>query len=168
MNQPSDRPLVSRVDGSATLVDNVASEDQDEQTAQKTAEHSSQAMLEHDRACQAQGISLKTIEPGQATMSMQVQAHMVNGHKICHGGFVFLLADSAFAYACNSYGQHAVASSAGIEFLAASALGDQLQATAKMIKQGKRSGIYDVVVTNQNKQTIALFRGRSATIQGSF
>ncbi len=135
---------------------------------QRIANQSSQSMYKQDLACQAQGIALKSVEPGRATMTMQVQAHMVNGHNMCHGGFVFLLADSAFAYACNSYGHKAVASSAGIEFLAASVLGDSLQATATMMKQGKRSGLYDIVVTNQNAETIALFRGRSATIKGSF
>lgn len=135
---------------------------------QRIANHASQSMYAQDLACQAQGIALKSVEPGRATMTMQVQANMVNGHNMCHGGFVFLLADSAFAYACNSYGHRAVASSAGIEFLAACALGDTLQATATMMKQGKRSGLYDVVVTNQNAETIALFRGRSATIKGSF
>jgi acyl-CoA thioesterase len=141
---------------------------QSPEALQQIAMHSGQSMYQQDRACQAQGIALKSIEPGRATMTMQVQANMVNGHNICHGGFVFLLADSAFAYACNSYGQRAVASSAGIEFLAACSLGDILQATASMIKQGKRSGIYDIVVTNQNSEKIALFRGRSATIKGTF
>jgi acyl-CoA thioesterase len=135
---------------------------------QKVAEHASHALYQQDRACQAQGIALTAIAPGQATMAMQVQPNMVNGHNICHGGFVFLLADSAFAYACNSYGQHAVASSAAIEFLAASTLGDTLEANAKMIKQGKRSGIYDIIVTNQRAELIALFRGRSATTKGVF
>jgi acyl-CoA thioesterase len=135
---------------------------------QRVAHHASQSMYAQDLACQAQGIVLRSIEPGRATMTMQVRANMVNGHNMCHGGFVFLLADSAFAYACNSYGHRAVASSASIEFLAAGALGDTLQATATMMKQGKRSGLYDIIVTNQNTETIALFRGRSATIKGSF
>ncbi len=132
------------------------------------AQHVGRAMFAQDRACQEQGIELIQIEPGKATMQMLVKAAMVNGHNICHGGFVFLLADSAFAYACNSYGQRAVASSAAIEFLGASNLGDRLTAAATMVKQGKRSGLYDIVVTNQDAQTIALFRGRSATIKGSF
>ncbi len=137
-------------------------------TAAQIAAHVGQVMYAQDDACKAHGIHLVSIAPGQATMRMLVTKTMVNGHHLGHGGFVFLLADSAFAYACNSFGQRAVASSAAIEFLAATALDDCLEAQATMVKQGKRSGLYDIKVINQRLETIAIFRGRSATIKGSF
>lgn len=137
-------------------------------SAQQIAEHVGKTMWAHDSATQAQQMELKSIGPGTATLQMTVLDHMVNGHRICHGGFIFLLADSAFAFSCNSYGQRAVAAGAAIDFLAAVQLGDTLTATGKVVQQGKRSGVYDITVTNQHELIVAVFRGRSATIKGNF
>ncbi len=125
-------------------------------------------MYQHDPATKHLGIELVTIAPGQSVMRMTVQAFMANGHGICHGGYLFLFADSAFAFACNSHGQRAVAAGASIDFLAAGKVGDVLTATGNMIQQGNRTGLYDMKVTNQDNLILALFRGRSATIKGSF
>jgi acyl-CoA thioesterase len=137
-------------------------------SAQQIAAQVGNLMWEHDSATQAQQMQLVTIGPGTATLRMKVLDHMVNGHGICHGGFIFLLADSAFAYSCNSFGQRAVAAGAAIDFLAAVHLGDQLTAIGRVVQQGKRAGVYDITVTNQLEQTVAVFRGRSATIKGNF
>lgn len=125
------------------------------------------AMWADDRACQDLGVSLDAVTSGSAQLTMSVQAHMVNGHDMCHGGFIFTLADSAFAYACNSHNLVTVASGARIDFLRPAKLGDTLTATALQVHQGKRNGIYDSVVTNQNGDIIAQFRGNSATIGGA-
>ena len=106
------------------------------------------------------------IAPGAATMTMRVRADMVNGHDLCHGGLIFTLADSCFAYACNSENLNTVAAGARIEFLAPARLGDELTATAKQVQQGRRSGVYDVTVSNRAQQPIALFRGNSHRIGG--
>ena len=95
---------------------------------------------------------------------MKVRADMTNGHAICHGGMIFALADSAFAFACNSQGEASVAASGSIDFLAAAREGDELTASARELWRGGRSGIYEVTVTNQAGATIALFRGRSHRI----
>ncbi len=139
-----------------------------DQTENETAHTVGQLMLAQDTAIQHLGIELVSIGAGQATMTMKVQPFMTNGHGMCHGGYIFLLADSAFAYACNSYGQRAVAAGASIEFLAPAQYDDLLTATATMQHQAGRSGIYDMQVHNQSGQLIAVFRGRSATIKGSF
>lgn len=125
------------------------------------------AMWADDRASQELGCSLDEVAPGSAQLSMPVQPHMVNGHNMCHGGFIFMLADSAFAYACNSHNLVTVASGARIDFLRPAKLGDTLTATAQQVHQGKRNGIYDSVVTNQNGNIVAQFRGNSATIGGA-
>ncbi len=124
------------------------------------------ALWEGDEACRALGIALVDIAAGSATMSMRVRADMVNGHDICHGGLIFTLADSCFAYACNSENHNTVAAGARIEFLAPARLGDELTASAIQVQQGRRSGVYDVTVRNQAQQTIALFRGNSHRIGG--
>ncbi len=93
---------------------------------------------------------------------------MVNGHDICHGGLIFALADTAFAFACNSYGDNALAASASIDFLAPGREGDVLTATAREVWRSGRSGIYESVVANQRNETIAIFRGRSQRIAGRF
>ena len=122
------------------------------------------AMWQSDRACQALGMELVSVDLGSAQMVMTVNGDMVNGHGICHGGFLFTLADSAFAYACNSRNLVTVASGARIDFLRPAHLDDQLMATALVVHQGKRSGIYDVTVTNEAGDCIAQFRGNSTTI----
>jgi acyl-CoA thioesterase len=98
---------------------------------------------------------------------MPVRQDMVNGHGLCHGGFIFTLADSAFAFACNSRNQVTVAAGARIDFLKSAKLEDVLTATAQVVHQGKRTGVYDVQVVNQLGQVVAEFRGNSATIGGA-
>lgn len=134
--------------------------------AQQLALACGEALWVGDRACQDHGIELREIAPGCAVMSMTVREDMVNGHAICHGGFIFTLADSSFAYACNSENFSTVASGARIEFLAPARLGDTLTARARQVIQRGRSGLYDVEVSNQNGEVIALFRGNSHRIGG--
>ena len=124
-------------------------------------------MWSGDRASAAAGMEITAMSPGCATLVMPVRQDMVNGHDICHGGYIFTLADSAFAFACNSHNLSAVASGARVEFLAPAHLGDRLTAAAREVSQGRRSGVYDVEVSNQNGDIIALFRGNSARIGGA-
>lgn len=121
-------------------------------------------MLSEDAASTGMGIMINKVSPGCCTIAMQVTDKMLNGHKTCHGGFIFTLADSAFAMACNSYNKTAVAAACDISFVRPAYSGDTL--TAQAVEQFKagRNGIYDVTVTNQNNQTIALFRGKSRVI----
>lgn len=131
------------------------------EAAQKLAEDVARAMYSRDVALIAQGIVILEVRPGFARARMRVRADMLNGHAICHGGLVFTLADSAFAYACNSYGLVTVAASAGIELLLPSREGDELTAEAVEVTRSRRNGIYDVTVRNQRDERVALFRGRS-------
>jgi acyl-CoA thioesterase len=124
-------------------------------------------MWANDRASKALGMAIEEIAPGRAVLTMSVVQDMVNGHQICHGGMIFTLADSAFAFACNSHNRNAVAAGVRIDFLAPGRLGDRLSATAEQVSQGKRSGIYDVSVRNQQGVMIALFRGNSQRIGGA-
>ena len=134
--------------------------------AQALAEASSQAMWARDRATQGLGMSIDRIAPGEAVMSMPVRPDMLNGHDMCHGGFMFLLADSAFAFACNSYNQTAVASACHIDFLAPARLGDVLEADAMERSRTGRTGVYDITVRVRGGKTVALFRGKSYRIEG--
>ena len=112
------------------------------------------------------GIELVSCEPGRAVLRMTVRQLHLNGHKICHGGFIFTLADSTFAFACNSHNKVTVAAGCSIEFLKPGQLGDVLTCEGvEQVLQG-RHGIYDMKVTNQNGETVAMFRGKSASIQG--
>ena len=122
-------------------------------------------MAARDNAVRALGISLVTISPGRAIMRMRVRQEMTNGHDICHGGMIFTLADTAFAYACNSYNQRKVAAGASIEFLAPGKLDEVLTATAEERTDNGRTGFYDVQVTNPAGETIALFHGRSSALK---
>lgn len=126
-----------------------------------------QAMYADDQTSQQLGIELLDCREGYARMQMKVRPEFANGHRICHGGFQFLLADSTFAFACNSYNQRAVAAGCNIDFLRAVQVGETLQAEAQMIQQGKRTGVYDVRVTNQAGEIVALMRGKSARIDGT-
>ena len=130
----------------------------------ETAVAAAAAMWEGDRACQALGMELISVGLGSAQMAMTVQAQMVNGHGICHGGYLFTLADSAFAYACNSRNLVTVASGARIDFLRPAKLSERLLATASVVHQAKRTGIYDFTVTNEADECVAQFRGNSTTI----
>jgi acyl-CoA thioesterase len=123
------------------------------------------AMWQEDDASKGLGMEIVEVRPGQATMAMTVQPHMVNGQRIAHGGFIFLLADSTFAFACNSHNERAVAAQCNISFIKPGKLGDRLVATAREISRTGRSGIYDIRVTSHDT-VIAEFRGHSRTIGG--
>lgn len=118
-------------------------------------------MFENDAASQALGMRFEVPEAGTAVTRMTVTDNMLNGFDICHGGFVFSLADSAFAFACNASGRTTVAAGASIEWLLPAHAGDQLEARARVIHRAGRNGWYDVRVTNQNDELVALFRGRA-------
>jgi acyl-CoA thioesterase len=134
--------------------------------AQRTAELAARAMYDADHASRWLGMQIVEIGPGQCRMTMTIRPEMVNGHRICHGGLIFSLADSAFAFACNSHGDNTVAAGATIDFLAPGREGDVITATAREQWRSGRSGIYEVVVANQRGETIALFRGRSQRVSG--
>jgi acyl-CoA thioesterase len=131
--------------------------------AQETAESSAADMWAGDRASQALGMEIVEIGPGSATLRMSVREDMVNGHGIGHGGLTFALADSAFAFACNSYGRTTVAAAAEIRFRRPTRLGDDLVATAVERSREGRDGVYDVTVRN-GEETVAIFVGRSREI----
>lgn len=136
-------------------------------TAQELAEASVRALWNDDSASQRLGMQMEPVAPGQATVSMVVTEAMTNGHGTCHGGYIFTLADSAFAFACNGYNQRAVGQHASITYLSPGHLGDRLTATACEVSRQGRSGVYDVRVTNQDKVQIAEFRGLSRTVKGT-
>ena len=125
-----------------------------------------ESMYRNDRASKLLGMEIERVGPGEAHMVMTVKEDMLNGHDVCHGGFIFSLADSSFAFACNSQNFNTLAAGARVEFLAPGKLGDVLRASATVVSQGRRAGVYDVVVTNQHGKTIALFRGNSQRIGG--
>jgi acyl-CoA thioesterase len=124
------------------------------------------AMWQDDRASQGLGMEITAIGPGRATLTMTIQPHMVNGHGIAHGGFIFTLADSAFAFACNSHNERTVAAQGNITFIRPGKLGDRLIAEAREISRSGRSGIYDVRIT-AGESVIAEFRGHSRSIGGT-
>jgi acyl-CoA thioesterase len=125
------------------------------------------AMWAEDQASQALGMRIEHVAPGEATLSMSVRADMTNGHGICHGGYIFTLADSAFAFACNTYDQRTVAQHCAVTFLRPGRLGDVLTARAVERSRIGRSGIYDVTVTAGTGEVVAEFRGHSRTISGT-
>lgn len=133
---------------------------------QALAEAAAAAMWARDHACQALGMRVESVAPGRAVLSMTVRGDMVNGHAICHGGLIFTLADSAFAYACNSYNQNTVASACHIDFLAPARAGDVLEAEALERSLAGRTGVYDITVRVRGGRTVALFRGKSYRIGG--
>lgn len=118
-------------------------------------------MWDNDPASREMGMAVKVTRPGCAEARFEVRKEMVNGHDICHGGFIFALADSAFAFACNTYDRITVAAGASIEFVRPARLGDRLTAIASETHRGGRTGIYDITVTNQDDVLVAIFRGRS-------
>lgn len=134
---------------------------------QERARRSAEAMLSRDAASRKLGMALEAVAPGFARMRMIVDETMINGHQICHGGYLFTLADSTFGVACNTFNRVTVAASAHIDFLAAAHLGDVLFAEAHVQSQGRRSGIYDVVVEDGDGRRLALFRGRSHRLDGT-
>lgn len=134
--------------------------------AQALAERVCEAMYARDRASQALGMRIVRVGPGHAELSMRVRSDMLNGHLTCHGGFIFSLADSAFAFACNSYNLTTVASGCTIEFVAPARQDDMLTAVAQERSVSGRTGVYDIEVTNQEGAAIAFFRGKSYRIKG--
>lgn len=134
--------------------------------AQSLAERVRDTMLAEDAAARSLNIRVVAIGPGTATVTMSVRADMTNGFGICHGGLVATLADTAFAYACNSWNERTVAAGFDVQLLAAAQIGDTLVASAAVLAQGKRTGVYDVAVHNQNNQLVAVFRGRSHRVTG--
>lgn len=134
--------------------------------AQALADAAADAMWSRDAVARALGMERVEVAPGRATLRMRVRPDMANGHHICHGGMIFTLADTAFAYACNSYNQNTVASACHIDFLAPGREGDLLEAQAVERAAGGRTGVYDVTVSVVGGKTLALFRGKSARIKG--
>ncbi|MFZ7091073.1 hydroxyphenylacetyl-CoA thioesterase PaaI [Primorskyibacter sp. 2E233] len=135
-------------------------------TPKERAEKSAAAMWEGDKASQWLGCRIVEVDEGRAVLTLTVEDHHCNGHGICHGGFTFTLADSAFAFACNSRNQVTVAQHNLISYLAPGKQGDILTATAREVSLQGRSGIYDITVTNQTGKVMAEFRGFSRTING--
>ncbi len=136
-------------------------------TPEERARKSADAMWANDDASKWLGMSLDDVGPGTAKVSFTVEKHHTNGHDMCHGGYIFTLADSAFAFACNSYNQRAVAQHNSITFLAPGKLDDRLTAVAREVVSAGRSGIYDATVETQDGTVIAAFRGNSRTIGGT-
>ena len=133
---------------------------------QALAELAGKTMFERDPASQALGMLLAEIRPGYARMTMPVRADMLNGHQTCHGGYIFMLADSAFAFACNSHNHNTVGAGCTIDYLAPGREGDLLTAEATEQALAGKTGVYDVKVSNQDGRTIALFRGKSHRVAG--
>ncbi len=135
-------------------------------TPKALAEACAAAMWATDRASQHLGMTIVEVGPGLARLTMTLAPHMLNGHGSAHGGYIFALADSAFAFACNTYNERAVAAQCSITYLRPGAGGAQLTATAREVARFGRSGIYDVSVTD-GTATIAEFRGQSRMVGGA-
>lgn len=138
-----------------------------EMSPQDLAEACARAMWNDDSSSQRLGMTLDHIAPGNATLSMTITDAMSNGHGNCHGGYIFTLADSAFAFACNTYNQLTVAQHCSITYLAPVRIGDRLTATAREVSRQGRSGVYDIRITNQDGAHVAEFRGHSRTVKGT-
>ncbi len=136
------------------------------QTAQDIAEQVGARIYANDAVVRLLGIKLDSIGPGGAQLTMAVRADMINGAGICHGGMIATLADSAFAFACNSYDKLTVAAAISVEFIAPAKQGDTLTAIATEVSRTGRSGVYDVAVTNQRGKTVAVLRGRCHEFRG--
>lgn len=134
--------------------------------AHAIAEAVRQGMLRDDAATQALGMHVEAIGPGYARVSMTVRPDMLNGFRICHGGLLTTLADSAFAYGCNSYNEMTVASGIVVDFLASAHDGDRLVAECHEVSRTGRTGVYDIKVINQHGKAVMVMRGRSHTIKG--
>jgi acyl-CoA thioesterase len=131
------------------------------------ARRCAEEMWAEDRASRVLGMEILDVSPGRATLAMTVASNMTNGHGMCHGGYIFMLADSAFAYACNSYGQRTVAQHCSVSFLLSAQVSERLTAECIERTRAGRSGIYDVSVTRDDGTLIAEFRGYSRTINGT-
>ncbi|RJF56001.1 hydroxyphenylacetyl-CoA thioesterase PaaI [Serratia inhibens] len=130
-------------------------------TPHALAQRCAERMFQQDACAQAMGMQVDEVDAGFARVSMTVGPQMLNGHQTCHGGQLFSLADTAFAYACNSQGLAAVASGCSIDFIRPALAGDRLTASAEVRHQGKTTGLYDVEIVNQGGKTVAWFRGRA-------
>ena len=135
-------------------------------TPQQRAEQVASAMMAKDKASRGLGMNVTDITPGAATLTMRVRDEMLNGHSICHGGYIFTLADSAFAFACNSHNRLTVAQQNQITYISPGQLGEMLTATATETALTGRSGVYDVMVCGEDGRTVATMRGLSRTIKG--
>jgi len=129
--------------------------------AQAIADHVGRVMLAQDEASRGLGMKIEAMGPGYSRMTMTVRADMLNGFKICHGGYITVLADSCFAFACNSYNELTLAAGILVDFVAPAQLGDVLTAEACEVTLSGRTGVYDVKVANQRGETVAVLRGRS-------
>ena len=125
------------------------------------ARQCAERMYAVDEASRALGIRIEIPAPGEAIARLEVSATMINGFGVCHGGYLFALADTAFAFACNAYGQVTVAAGASIDFLRPVHAGDRLEAVASEQHRGRRRGLYDVIVRDQHGRKVAVFRGRA-------
>lgn len=134
--------------------------------AQHLAERVRDTMFATDKAAHALGMAVASISPGHASVTMTVREDMLNGFGICQGGLIATLADMAFAYACNSYNELTVASGFDVDLLGPGKLGDTLTASGRVVSQGSRMGLYDIEVSNQGGERIAVFRGRSYRMKG--
>lgn len=136
-------------------------------TADDIASKCAEALWQDDNATRALGMTLLGVRAGHAVLSMPVRDDMTNGHGTCHGGFIFTLADSAFAFACNTYDERTVAQHCSVTFIAPAMRGDVLTAEGREVSRTGRSGIYDITVTNAEGKRVAEFRGHSRTIGGA-
>jgi acyl-CoA thioesterase len=139
----------------------------DELSPEELAAACAEAMYAADEASRGLGITIDRVAPGRATARMRVTDAMINGHGICHGGYVFLLADTAFAFACNTYDAVTLAAGADVVFVSSARSGDELVAEAQERIRFGRSGVYDVTVYGQDESTVAEFRGLSRTVGDS-
>lgn len=135
-------------------------------TPQQVAEAVRDAMFANDRASKSMGMEILAVGPGTATLRMVVRDDMLNGFDICHGGFITTLADSAFAFACNSHNELTVASGFAIDIVAPGREGDTLTAVAGEVSLSGRTGVYDITIRNQRDELVAVFRGKSYRIKG--
>lgn len=138
-------------------------ENQPQEESHQIALHCTEKMYADDKASQALGIRVNEVRPGFAKLSMSVREDMLNGHSNCHGGFIFALADSAFAFASNSHNQITVGQGCSIDYVRPASIDDELTATAKEQSRGRTTGLYDVKVTRGDGKPVAYFRGRSFT-----
>lgn len=130
------------------------------------AERTAAAMCAHDAASRLLGLRLVSVRPGYARLSMRVRPDLLNSHRVCHGGFLFTLADAAFAYACNSYNHNTVASACHIDFLAPAEEGAELEVECEERSLAGRTGVYDATIRGLDGKIIALFRGKSYRVAG--
>lgn len=135
-------------------------------SAQERAEKSAANMWANDRASKALGFTIERVAPGEAVLDMSVREDHLNGHDTCHGGIIFSLADSAFGFACNSYNKNVVGQHCSVTYLVPGKKGDTLTAHAKEANRTGRTGVYDVVVTNQSGEELVHFRGVSREVSG--